>query len=39
MKQIISKDGVIKCITAEPYPKEIIRQMKKTRYKIREEEN
>lgn len=36
MKQIISKDGKIKCVTEVPYPKAIIKDMKKAGYKIKE---
>jgi predicted fused transcriptional regulator/phosphomethylpyrimidine kinase len=34
MKQIISKDGQVKCVTTVPYPPEIIKQMKAEGYKI-----
>ena len=37
MKQIISKDGRVLCTTTVPYPKEIIKQMKKSGYKVVEE--
>lgn len=36
MPQIISKDGVIKCTTTIPYPPEIVKQMKKAGYKVKE---
>ena len=34
MTQIISRDGKVLCVTTTPYPKEIIRQMKKSGYKV-----
>lgn len=37
MKQIITKDGKVMCVTSIPYPPEIIRQMKKAGYKVKEE--
>ena len=37
MIQIISKDGRILCVTSVPYPPELIKQMKKAGYKIKEE--
>ena len=39
MKQIISKDGQVVCTTTVPYSVEIIRQMKKAGYKVKEIEN
>lgn len=36
MKQIISKDGVVKCTTTIPYPPEVVKQMKKAGYKVKE---
>ena len=36
MAQIISKDGKVKCVTQIPYPPEIIRQMKRAGYKVKE---
>lgn len=36
MKQVISKDGRIVCVTSVPYPKEVVRQMKKDGYKVKE---
>lgn len=36
MKQIISKDGKVFCITTIPYPPEVIKQMKKAGYKVKE---
>lgn len=36
MTQIISKDKEVKCITTVPYPPEIIRDMKKAGFKIKE---
>lgn len=35
MKQIISKDGVVKCTTTVPYPPEMLRDLKKAGYKIK----
>jgi len=37
MKQIISKDGVIVCVTTVPYPAATIRDMKKAGYKVKVE--
>ena len=34
MTQVISKDGVIVCVTTVPYSAEIIKDMKKAGYKI-----
>ena len=36
MKQIISKDKKVYCVTSAPYPKEIIKQLKSAGYKIKE---
>ena len=36
MKQIITKDGKVMCTTSIPYPPEIIKQMKKAGYKVKE---
>ena len=38
MKQIISKEGVIYCVTTIPYPPNIIKDMKKAGYKVKTEE-
>ena len=38
MKQIISKDGVIVCVTSIPYSAAIIKDMKKAGYKIKVED-
>ena len=38
MKQTISKDGVIVCVTTVPYPAEIIKDMKKVGYKVKVED-
>ena len=38
MKQIISKDGVIVCVTSVPYPPNIVKDMKKAGYKVKTEE-
>ena len=35
MKQIISKDGKVVCVTSTPYPPEIIKDMKKAGYKVK----
>lgn len=37
MKQIITKDGKVLCTTTAPYPKEIVKEMKKAGYKVKEE--
>ena len=39
MKQIISKNGKVLCSTTVPYPKEVIKQMKKSGYKVQEVPN
>lgn len=39
MKQVISKDGKVFCVTAVPYPDEVIKQMKKAGYKVKVIEN
>lgn len=38
MVQIISKNGKVLCTTTVPYSKEIIKQMKKSGYKVVEKE-
>jgi predicted fused transcriptional regulator/phosphomethylpyrimidine kinase len=38
MVQIISKYGKVLCVTTVPYPKEIIKQMKQSGYKVTEKE-
>jgi hypothetical protein len=38
MKQTISKNGVIMCVTTVPYPAAIIKDMKKAGYKVKTEE-
>ena len=38
MKQTISKDGVIVCVTTVPYPANIVKEMKKAGYKIKTED-
>ena len=38
MKQIISKDGVIVCVTSVPYSAAVIRDMKKAGYKVKVED-
>lgn len=38
MKQVISKDGKVLCITTVPYPQKVITQMKKAGYKITNKE-
>ena len=37
MTQVISKDGVIVCVTTVPYSAETIKAMKKAGYKIKVE--
>lgn len=37
MKQVISRDGVVLCVTSVPYPAFIIKDMKEAGYKIRVE--
>jgi hypothetical protein len=37
MKQIITRDGVVICVTSVPYPAFIIRDMKQYGYKIKTE--
>ena len=37
MKQIISKDGIVYCVTSVPYPAAIIKSMKKAGYKVKVE--
>ena len=37
MKQVITRDGVVICVTSVPYPAFIIRDMKEAGYKIRTE--
>jgi predicted fused transcriptional regulator/phosphomethylpyrimidine kinase len=36
MKQIITKDNHVECVTTVPYPPEVIKAMKKAGYKIKE---
>ena len=36
MKQTIIKDGKVNCVTSVPYPAEIVKQMKKAGYKVKE---
>lgn len=35
MTQIISKDGVVVCVTTIPYPPKIIKAMKQAGYKVK----
>ena len=37
MKQIITLDKKVMCVTTVPYPPEIIKSMKKAGYKVKEE--
>ena len=37
MKQIISKDGKVKCVTTEPYSAKDIKAMKQAGYKVKTE--
>ena len=34
MKQVISRDGKVLCVTTVPYPKETVKQMKQAGYKV-----
>lgn len=36
MKQTIKKDGNVFCVTSVPYPEEVVKQMKKAGYKVKE---
>lgn len=36
MKQTITKDGKVFCVTSAPYPAEVVKQMKKAGYKVKE---
>lgn len=36
MTQTIIKDGKVYCVTTVPYPPEVIKQMKKAGYKVKE---
>ena len=36
MKQTITKDKKVYCVTTVPYPPEVIKQMKKAGYKVKE---
>ena len=36
MKQIISKDNRVVCVTSDPYPSDVVKEMKKAGYKIKE---
>ena len=36
MKQVISKDGAVVCVTTVPYADEVIKDMKKAGYKIKQ---
>lgn len=38
MKQTISKNGKVLCVTTVPYSKEIVKQMKAAGYKVKEKE-
>ena len=38
MKWVISRDGVVICVTSVPYPAWIIKDMKQAGYKIKMEE-
>ena len=38
MKQTISKDEVIVCVTTVPYPPNILKNMKQAGYKVKTEE-
>lgn len=36
MTQIVTKDGKVYCVTTVPYPPEVVKQMKKAGYKVKE---
>lgn len=36
MKQIITKDKVVKCTTTVPYPPKVIKELKAAGYKVKE---
>lgn len=36
MKQTIKKDGKVMCVTSVPYPAEVVKQMKKAGYRVKE---
>lgn len=36
---IITKDGKVFCVTSVPYPAEVVKQMKKAGYKVKEVNN
>ena len=36
MKQTIIKDGKVFCVTSVPYPAEVVKQMKKAGYRVKE---
>lgn len=38
MKQVITKNGVVVCVTSVPYPAFIIKDMKQAGYKVKTEE-
>lgn len=38
MKQTISRDGEVICVTTVPYPAAVIKEMKKAGYKIKTED-
>lgn len=38
MKQVISKNGKVMCVATTPYPKAVIKELKKAGYKVKEEE-
>lgn len=39
MTQIISKDGRVICVTSTPYPPDVIKDMKRAGYKVKEVKN
>ena len=39
MTQIISRDGIVICVTTVPYPDWIIRDMKRAGYKVKNVED
>lgn len=36
MKQVITKDGATVCVTTIPYPADILKEMKKAGYKVKD---
>lgn len=38
IKQTVSYRGAVKCVTRIPYPEEVVKQMKKAGYRVKEVE-